>query len=210
MKNIVLILFLAIGLNFAHAQDDYNDNEVQTIFSKKGENGGYGALTFGYSKIDGHDAFISGARGAFIFNHSFAIGLGGYSFINNLDHDAYTDKNQIEYSLAGGYGGIIFEPIFRGTRPIHLSFPILIGGGGVAIVENYGINHWENHPSNDLDNDLYFVIEPALELEFNFTKWFRTAAFFSYRFTSKIDLYETKESVLRGFNFGLTFKFGKF
>jgi hypothetical protein len=54
------------------------------------------------------------------------------------------------------------------------------------------------------------VIEPAIELEFNLTRFFRTAVFASYRHTSSTDLFETDPEVLRGFNFGMTFKFGKF
>jgi len=46
-------------------------------------------------------------------------------------------------------------------------------------------------------------------LEFNLTRWFRAAAFASYRFTSDIEIYQTKADVLDGFNFGMTFKFGK-
>ena len=110
-----------------------------TIFSKRKSNGGYGAFTMGYSQIDGRDALITGARGAFIFDHSFAIGIGGYGFVNNLDYNSYHHQNpENELMLAGGYGGIFIEPIIAGTKPVHLSFPILIGMGGVALVDNYG------------------------------------------------------------------------
>jgi hypothetical protein len=54
------------------------------------------------------------------------------------------------------------------------------------------------------------VVEPAIELEFNMARFFRMAATASYRYTSNITLFDTDEDVLRGLNFGLTFKFGKF
>ncbi len=211
MKKITLLLILAVGAVFANAQNFFNnDDEVQTIFSRDKSNGGYGALSFGYTQIDGKDAFISGARGGFIFDHSLAIGIGGYGFVNNLDYHTYYENHHLEYTLAGGYGGIFVEPIIGGTKPMHLSFPVLFGVGGVALIEDYGWNSWEVDPFNELDHDLFFVFEPAAELEFNLTKWFRAAASVSYRFTSKIDLYETDEDVLRGLNFGITCKFGKF
>ena len=211
MKKITLLLILAVGAVFANAQNVFNnDDEIQTIFSRDKSNGGYGALSFGYTQIDGKDAFISGARGGFIFDHSLAIGIGGYGFVNNLNYHTYYENHPLEYTLAGGYGGIFVEPIVGGTKPVHLSFPVLFGVGGIALIEDYGWNNWEVDPFNELDHDLFFVFEPAAELEFNLTKWFRTAASVSYRFTSKIDLYETDEDVLRGLNFGITCKFGKF
>lgn len=152
---------------------------------------------------------VSGGRGAFIFDHSFAIGLGGFGFVNNLDY--HCNNNVNEYSLSGGYGGIFIEPIIDERSPVHVSFPIMIGMGAVAMFENYGWSYWENNPPNyDIDNDVFFVIEPAFELEFNLARFFRTAVTVSYRYTSKIDMFETDENVLRGFNFGMIFKFGKF
>lgn len=211
MKKLAILLVLAMVATFAHAQDDYNNDQIQTIFSKRKSNGGYGAFTIGYSQIDGKDALITGGRGAFIFDHSFAIGFAGYGFVNNLDYHSFLENQPRDFTLAGGYGGIFIEPIIEGKRPVHLSFPILFGMGGAALVENYDIyntNHFD--PFYDLDHDIFFVVEPAVELEFNLARFFRTAASVSYRYTSKIDLQGTSEDVLRGLNFGLTFKFGKF
>lgn len=211
MKKTVILFSILLVAIFASAQDDYQSNEIQTIFSKNRSNGAYGALTVGYTNIDGRDAFISGARGAFIFDHSFAIGLGGYGFVNNLNYSYYGTNPNNEMSLAGGYGGLFIEPIVAGRSPVHLSFPILIGMGGVSLVDLYSWDHWEpSDPWYDYNYDVYFVLEPAVELEFNMARFFRTALYASYRYTSKIDMYQIDEDVLRGFNFGATFKFGKF
>jgi len=215
MKKLSIMLVLTALVLFAGAQDIYDNNQIETIFSKNKSNGGYGAFTMGYSQIDGRDALITGARGAFIFDHSFAIGLGGYGFVNNLDYSDYIHENpESRFMLAGGYGGLFVEPILGGTKPVHVSFPVLIGLGGVALVENNGWGwDWDldpYHPGHEYDHDIFFVIEPAVELEFNLTRFFRAAAYASYRFTSNIELYETDNDVLKGFNFGMTFKFGKF
>ena len=111
MKKLAVLLILALAMTFAYAQDDYSNDKIQTIFSKQRSNGGYGAFTLSYSKIDGRDAFISGGRGAFIFDHSLAIGLGGYGFVNNIDYHTFLENQPPDYSLAGGYGGIFVEPI---------------------------------------------------------------------------------------------------
>lgn len=206
---LLIIFILAISFVKAQEQDSYRNDEVRTIFSQNQSNGGYGAITISYSNIGGHDALVTGGRGAFIFSHALAIGLGGYGFVNNLDYDNYNTTNNL--SLAGGYGGFLIEPIIAGKSPVHVSFPILIGGGGVALVDMYNWDYWgQQQPGYEYDYDTYFVIEPAVELEFNVARFFRLAAAVSYRYTSDIQLHQTEKDALRGFNYGLTFKFGKF
>jgi hypothetical protein len=93
--------------------------------------------------------------------------------------------------------------------PAHLCFPVLFGIGGVAKVENS--DWWENNYNNHKpESDVYLVFEPAVELELNLTKFARLAAFASYRLTSDINLDGIDKDVLKGWNFGLTFKVGKF
>lgn len=216
--NLLIILILAVSFVKAQEQDSYQSDEVRTIFSKNQSNGGYGAFTISYSNIGGYDALVTGGRGAFIFDHALALGLGGYGFVNNLNYDYY-HNNKSHLSLAGGYGGFLIEPIIAGKSPVHVAFPILIGGGGVTLVDMYGWDYWGNpYPGNEYAYDAFFVVEPAVELEFNLARFFRMAAAVSYRYTSDIKLQrtdlgessQTSADALRGFNFGVTFKFGKF
>lgn len=219
MKNLSLLVILILAFSFAKAQDSYQSDEVRTIFSKNRSNGGYGAFTMSYSNIGGYDALVTGGRGAFIFDHVLAIGVGGYGFVNNLNYNYYHNSNDNRLSLAGGYGGLLIEPIVAGKSPVHVSFPILIGGGGVTLVDMYNWDYYGHpHPGNEYAYDAFFVFEPAVELEFNLARWFRIAAAVSYRYTSDIELYRAESDLshrygkdaLRGFNYGLTFKFGKF
>jgi hypothetical protein len=219
MKNTILFIFFIVAFTFVNAQDSYQNDEVRTIFTKNKSNGGYGALSAAYSNIGGYDAIVAGARGAFIFDHSLAIGIGGYGFVNNLNYNYYHGVQEKHLSLTGGYGGFLVEPIIAGKSPVHLSFPVLIGAGGVALVDMYDYDYWDdNYSGYEYANDVFFVIEPAVELEFNLARFFRMAAAVSYRYTSNINLKrsdldlssQTKADALRGLNFGLTFKFGKF
>ena len=215
MKKTALFLVLILAISMAKAQDSsYQNDEIRTVFSKNKSNGGYGAFTVSYSNIGGHDGLVTGGRGAFIFDHSLAIGLGGYGFVNNLDYDYHHSGSNVSdrnLSLAGGYGGFLLEPIIAGKSPVHVSFPILIGGGGVALVDMYDWEYWgQPQPGYEYDYDAFFFVEPAVELEFNLARFFRLAAAVSYRYTSDIQLAQTEKDALRGFNYGVTFKFGKF
>lgn len=212
MKKTFFILFLGLAYLASVGQETYENDQIRTVFSRNKSNGGYGAFTMSYSNIGGYDALVTGGRGAFIFDHVLAIGFGGYGFVNNLNYDYYYEQPGVtDKSLAGGYGGLFIEPIIGAKSPVHVSFPILIGGGGVSLVDLYNEDFWGHpYPGYEYDYDAYFVFEPGVELEFNLARFFRLAAAVSYRHTSKIQILNIDEDALKGFNFGLTFKFGKF
>jgi len=232
MKICALIIAL-FGAIIIQAQEE---EEMKLLFHKKDkpetekqkiDNGGYGSVSAGWTQIDGKDAMVIGARAAWIANHHFSLGLAGRGFFNNFNNDTYYDPDydpnyDPTYSLSGGYGGLLLEPIIAPMSPVHVSFPILIGAGGVATTPvNWHYIDYSNYYY--YSNDAYFVIEPGVDLEFNITKFFRIALGGSYRYTSDIylqhkylnDLDETvyknvSKDALRGFNVDLSLKFGWF
>jgi len=206
MNKLMLMLFLSLGFLTAKAQD-YADNEIKTLFPKDRSNGGYGALSFSYTQIDGKDAFMMGGRGAWVIGHSFALGFGGNGFINDIDYQNPHHMN-LKTSLAGGYGGLYLEPIIAPRFPVHLSFPILIGGGGITnMIYN---ESWDQMYYDDTATDAYFILEPAAELEFNLTRNMRMALTCSYRYTTDILIKNVSPDILKGFSYGLVMKFGRF
>jgi len=208
MKKLTLLIFLGLGFLLANAQEQYQDNnQISTIFSKNRSNGGYGALSFSYTEIDNKDAFLMGARGSWIIDHSFAIGLGGCAFINDVDYDGWLNTD-LDNNLAGGYGGLYLEPILAPRLPVHISFPVLLGVGGISNIPDH--RNWDDWVFDDSNSDTYLVFEPSIELEFNMTRHLRLAGSIGYRFTSDIDIQNTNPDILKGTNIGLVFKFGKF
>ena len=206
MKKLSLLIFLGLGFLLASAQEYEDNDQISTIFSKGRKNGGYGALSFSYTQIDGKDAFLMGARGSWIIDHSFAIGLGGNGFINDVNYHNWMN-NDLNNNLAGGYGGIYLEPILLPRLPVHISIPVLFGIGGISRVDNQ--QNWDNW-LDDSQSDVYLVFEPTVELEFNMTRHLRLAGTIGYRFTSKIEMQDTNPDILEGTNIGLVMKFGKF
>jgi len=199
------MIFLGLVVLFTSAQDNEDNDQISTIFSKSRSNGGYGALSFGYSQIDGKDAFLMGARGSWIIDHSFAIGLGGVGFINDVNYHSW-NNSEINDNLAGGYGGLYLEPILAPKLPVHISVPVLFGIGGISRVQD----NWDSWIFDDSQNDVFLVFEPAIELEFNVTRYFRLAGSVGYRFTSKVEMADVNPDILEGTNIGLIMKFGKF
>ncbi|MBN2480166.1 MAG: hypothetical protein JXB19_00365, partial [Bacteroidales bacterium] len=157
------------------------------------------------------DAFVFGARGGILLGHLVSLGLGGSGFFNDLQ---YNSDLGADISLAGGYGGFFFEPILMPKLPVHVSFPVLMGVGGVSVVSVNDDEFWEDTFSPEA-SDAYMVIEPGIEIEMNVTRFFRFCIGGYYRYTSEVTLEyplgnQVPIDILRGFSGGVTFKFGKF
>lgn len=210
MKTMTMFILLTFSFVFAFAQEGGKNDEIRTL-SGQNSLGFYGAATVAYSQMEAKDALVIGGRAGLIFNHSTALGLAGYGFFNNLDAYNLPVASDAWYSLAGGYGGIFIEPVLGATKPVHVSFPVLLGMGGAGLVRNVGLGTWEDPFDIEMpENDFFFVLQPGVDLEFNLASFFRLAATLSYRFTSKVELTGKTPDVLQGWNFGLTFKLGKF
>ena len=107
-----------------------NNNEIQTLTGPGRNLGFYFGFTTGYSQVDNYDAFSAGATLAMIANHGLAIGFSGKGFFS--EPYKLTDVTNTSYNYAGGYGGLLIEPIIMPKSPVHVSFPILLGVGGIT------------------------------------------------------------------------------
>ena len=214
--SLIVLLALALPTLVAQEAEEENTNsrrqdkgEYQTLFGPHSGSGGYGAFSIGYTKINKQDALLMGARGEWIIGGGFGLGLGGYGFINDPIYDPVDDLN---FSLAGGYGGLFMEPILFGWFPVHLSLPIMIGAGGVANT-SYSANVYDPYEYWDgfvEEASAFFAAEFGAELEFNLVRFFRLAIFGSYRYTSDLRMEGIPANALRGWSAGMTFKFGSF
>lgn len=216
MKKIITMLCIALAHPAMSAQEQEEvrapESEFKTIFGDRHvSHGGYGALTINYSQIDGKDAIVIGARGAWVIGHGFALGFSGAGFLNDYSWNPAIAGGR-NVNLTGGYGGLLVEPIVLPKFPVHISIPVLFGAGGIAYTSTFNPYPYD-YESFDLfveDATGYLLIEPGIELEFNVVRFFRLALGGYYRYTSKIQLYDTPENVLNGWSAGITLKFGKF
>lgn len=206
----ITAIFLAAAICLPVSAQE--NKEISTLFGNKDghiDHGGWGALNFGYTQIKGKDTYLMGARGGWLIDHHFTIGLAGYGLISDKE---YTDIiYDTPITLVGGYGGLFLEAIIAPNYPVHATIPIIIGAGGVAYTDQ---QWWDGHEydyyGTSIDSDAYFVFEPGVEIEVNIIKFMRLAVGGSYRFTSQIDMINSSGSMLRGFNGNFSLKFGQF
>jgi hypothetical protein len=209
MKKLLLAALTSLALiSTGIAQEE--PKEMKTLFGNDNSHGGYFALYGGYSEINGIEGVTVGSRAAWVADHSFAIGVVGNGFMNN-----FTTIGREQSNLAGGYGGILLEPILFPRFPVHLAFPVVLGAGGIAYAVSLKDSYNSDWTSYVEDMDVFLIAEPGAELEFNITRFFRLALGASYRFTSPVNLETTaldnvREDALNGLSLGLSLKFGKF
>jgi hypothetical protein len=214
MKKIVVLsalIILGYTVSFSQESDSthkHKDKEFMTLLGNHQPRGFYGAFTVGYSEINEEQAVLFGGRFIWITSHSLGLGFGGSGFINEYH---YEPSINADVFLTGGYGGLYIEPILMPRYPVHLSFPILLGAGGISYISTEsGMN------SNMIDDsEAFLLVEPGAELELNITKFFRMSLGATYRFPSAFNVgtsgtpNASSESI-KGFSYMVTFKFGRF
>ena len=189
--------------------------EVQTLMTGSG---GYGALSLGYSEVNGLSALQMGAQAEWVVGHSFGLGIGGVGFTSD-----FTPVGSNYYAISGGYGGLILEPIVFGWFPVHVALPVMIGGGGLA---SYATNSdpWDYGSVDPTFGEYaaFFIAEVGAELEFNLVRFFRLSLFGTYRWTTELKMkpmyglepegspYPVTPHALNGWSAGVRFKFGSF
>jgi len=205
---IILFSISSFAQKTIKIDDESNDSqEVKTLFKKDKRDGFYYSVSAGYSPIDNKNGVVTSMRGSWIMDHFFAIGVGGTAFINEVDEldlDLLLSNEPGDLNLAGGYGGVIFEPIVFPLKPLHIAFPVLVGVGAASAFENY------SYYSSLNISDFFWVVEPMAELEVNFTSWLRIAVYAGYRFTSDLDIDGISKDALKNYSAGLTLKMGLF
>lgn len=214
MKKTTITFCLLLLATCAFAQEE---GEMKTLFGNGGavSHGGYGGITTAYTNMDGRDAIMIGGRGAWLINHKIGIGLAGTGFLTESKVDAQLNGDR--YQLAGGYGGLFLEYIVNPKSPVHVSFPLTIGAGGVSYLESNNSFSGNDFNTFEEDSQAFFVVEPGIEVELNLLRFMRIAFGASYRYTSDVSLNYSANNqaiigkdALNGFSGGITLKFGKF
>lgn len=211
-KTFIFLAFTLFTISLFSQEDGefkyYRDREMKTLFGHDRNGGVYGVFSGGYSEIDNYHAVLFGGRFGLMAGHSIGVGLGATGFMNEYHYEPVLGR---ESFLAGGYGGLYIEPVLLPRWPVHLSFPVLFGAGGISYVsknDSYNDNVIE-------DSELFLIVEPAAEIELNLTRFFRLAMGASYRFPTSFDAGLAGTPVInaesiKGFSYTLSLKFGRF
>jgi hypothetical protein len=134
--------------------------------------------------------------------------LGGSILVSQVAYDDILINKSLNLEM--GYAGLFLEPCIVPKLPIHFSFPILIGAGSAIYYDEADQNMDDHNGLVTVDNDIFYIIEPGVEMELNMTKHTRLSLGVKYRYITDLDLLNTKTDAFNGLYYGLTLKFGKF
>ena len=199
MKTIFIVLIFLITASVLLSQE-------KTLLTGEVEHGGYGAPVVKFTQINNQFGLFVGGRGGWIINHSIALGIGGYGLVNNVNQD----DTILDYvpRLMMGYGGFEFEFIINSDELIHFTFHALIGSGAINYWDEdyFSKVHWDRWETADV----FFVAEPAFNVDMNITSFFRVGIGASYRYISGVEIVGLTNEDVDGFTGNLIFKFGSF
>ncbi len=198
MKTLTVVLLLLLAATPAFCQ-------TQTLLRDNMEYGGFGGPVLKLTKIDQDFGLLIGGKGAWIINHTYTIGGGGYALVSDIKAGSImwaldsTGDNYYYYDMS--YGGAIFGYVHRPHELVHVSADVLIGGGSVG--------YSQRDIGFSLSNG-FFVVEPELTVMMNVSHNLRAGAGLSYRYVSGVDLSGVSDADLRWLSANLTVKFGHF
>jgi len=202
MKTAALVLTLLFAVPLS-AQ------EQTLVGSAPVDNGGYGALVTKFSPVNHTFGVLMGARGGWIINHTFSLGLAGYGLVNEVPARVIGPLG--EKYLTVGYGGLDLEYIAHSNELVHYSLHTLIGAGAVAFRnDSWERFTWDVRDDGNPWRTAFFVFEPGVNIDLNITTWFRVSAGAAYRFVGGVASDASSGSDLSGPSGMLTLRFGSF
>jgi hypothetical protein len=139
-----------------------------------------------------------------VIGHSFTLGGAGYGLPTRVEAPVEARGTATKTALALGYGGFQIGYIFLPQEIVHFSGALLIGGGGVAVLDR-SQSEWQSMASAAV-----FVLEPEAAVEVNITPLIRGAIHFSYRYMSDSTIPGLSTGALSGPSAGAMLAFGSF
>ena len=191
MKTRTTIAGVTLALTLA-APPHLLAQRERTLVGRDVEHGGFAAAVFKGSAVADQFAGFVGGRAAWVLNHVFALGAGGYWMAGGVDVPAASGG---EDGLDMWYAGAELEFINDWSQVYHITFLTLVGGGAI---EAGG------------ESDGIWAVEPALNMEVNIAPWFRLYYGGGYRFVWGADLPGGDSGDLSQFFGHVGLKFGSF
>jgi hypothetical protein len=218
MKTITaIILGMVFFASTAFAQETTeNTDQMHSVFGKSGKSsvGWFISGNSSETRFGKSDVHLAGLGFGLIIDHTFTIGVAGFGIADcgKLSYNNFLGYDKVY--LEGGYGGLLLEYTLFPRNTIHVSFPVVIGAGGLDYSIDKKSYDWEDGDwdtdRESIDSDAFFVIEPGVKAELNVFKWMRLGAGISYRYTPDLNLHGTSSSLINSFSIGGSLKFGKF
>ncbi len=163
--------------------------------------GEYGTVASKIGMVRSTKALFVGGRGGWIIDHTFAIGIGGYTLLNDIE--ARIPDTAGNHLMTLNYGGVDLEYISPIGESYYLAIQALVGAGAIGHKEIPYLDRRQYH-------DPFFVLEPSVTVEIAVTKIFRIGIGASYREVAWLESNLATQADLSGPSGFLSLKVGFF
>lgn len=210
------IASLLIALYSTSVFSQEKEAEPQNLFSAgTSVTGWFAGLHNSYTSLNERYTFMPGFSAGVVMNRNFMLGIAARSLSWYPESMQYTGIFNEAVYLEGGFGGLYAEPGFFSKNLVHITFPVIMGGGQCLYrtVEEYPEVEDEgeiDYSNKTLSRSPFFVVEPGINLELNVTGFLRLSAGYSYRIMSGLSLWNTSRTAFNYSNFNIGIKIGKF
>lgn len=216
MKKGIILIFSVLFITMLNAQiisGDIMCEDKHTLLSRKPLTGGFIGVTAKGGEINDQEDLWLGGEIATVFGNNLTVGLAGYGLVNSVQSFNLDFDGKILHYQAG-YGGLYIEPAIFENSVINMSFPTVLGAGGIGETTIGGvIDELDGFDLEDDDlyySDVFWVAEPSVALNLNISRWMKLSAGVSYRYVHELDLYDTPDDLLNGVNGNVSLKIGWF
>ncbi|MBC8342801.1 MAG: hypothetical protein ISR55_05310 [Bacteroidetes bacterium] len=211
MKKLLIMVFMSCSISLI-AQDNVTKNdEIKTLFGGEIAGGFYGSYDMKVTSFTKNAGLMTGGKGGWIINHQLVVGGGGFGLSTHSSFDISSHETRDSFAhFQCGYGGLLIEYIIWPEKPVHASFPLLVGAGGVRIHESENGYFLDYTIGRLLERSSFFVVEPGIDLELNLLKWIRFGVGMSYRYVYGSNLLSLTDGEMSGLSMNFSFKFGYF
>lgn len=204
----------SLGFPFNEEKQSKSESETETLFgSGEVDISGFGGPYMTTGTINNEQVYFSGIRGAAIFNRSYLLGLAGCALEYPHDRGKLSGRDyQGDYTyMQVQYGGLFTGWNFDQQDVVHMSFTSVIGGGKLFYTDvEEQEDDFGSHTDKQSGTEEFFVIEPALMMHINITRWMRFGGGLSYRYTKGIDNGEISDKDLSDWSVQFALDFGWF
>jgi hypothetical protein len=169
MKRTLLLIAVCVLSFSLYAQED----EFETIGKRQGglKVSGFAGPVMSFTRIGDDFTHMMGGGGGVIINNFF---FGGYGMGKTTE---ITYAGEPNYNMTFGHGGFWLGYTFMHNKAIHPVIHTQLGWGKIGKVDkNLNIEPDPNF------GDQVFVVSPAIELEMNFSHFFKLGVGANYSF----------------------------
>ncbi|RJE71178.1 MULTISPECIES: hypothetical protein [Reichenbachiella] len=203
MKRLIIIVCIGLLSQQLYGQQriDNGQDEIKSLIRKGDSNlTGFGSLDFKAGTTKDEMAMLIGVHGGVLIDKHVILGAGAYGWaVKPSFSGVFEGGGQDDLELNGGYAGVLLGYKLFPKSIVHVSFPVLLGGGNVQVIDPNYFFRYDDDTDFSIEQSNFFVADGATQLELNVSHAFRLGIGVGYRYVNGTRLDTLTDEDLSGF-----------